>query len=92
MVDEIVDEKRRELLRTSAVALSGVVAGGSAMATTGAASAPSTAVKEPAASAGAACWSPLPAAGASSVLRANRNPRSLEKLVYLDGRPAVLYR
>jgi fermentation-respiration switch protein FrsA (DUF1100 family) len=48
MADEIIDQKRRAFLGTSAVALSGVVAGGSAMAMPGAASAPSAAVKEPA--------------------------------------------
>ena len=48
MADEIIDQKRREFLGTSAVALSGVVAGGSAMAMPGTASAPSTAVNEPA--------------------------------------------
>jgi fermentation-respiration switch protein FrsA (DUF1100 family) len=48
MTDEIIDQKRREFLGTSAVALSGVVAGGSAMAMPGTALAPSTAVKEPA--------------------------------------------
>jgi uncharacterized protein len=48
MVNEIVYHRRREFLGTSAAALSGVVAGGSAMATAGTASAPSTAVKEPA--------------------------------------------
>ena len=48
MADEIIDQKRREFLGTSAVALSGVVAGGSAMARAGTPSAPSTAVKEPA--------------------------------------------
>ena len=48
MADEIIDQKRREFLGTSAVALSGVVAGASAMAMPGTVSASSTAVKEPA--------------------------------------------
>jgi len=48
MADEIIDQKRREFLGTSAVALSGVVAGGSAMAAPGTPSAPSSSVKEPA--------------------------------------------
>ena len=48
MADEIIDQKRREFLGTSAVVLSGVVAGGSAMAMPGTPSAPSSAVKEPA--------------------------------------------
>jgi len=48
MVNEIIDQKRREFLGTSAVAHSGVLAGGSAMAMPGTASAPSTPVKEPA--------------------------------------------
>ena len=48
MTDEIIDQKRREFLGTSAVALSGVLAGGSAMAMPGTASTQSTAVKEPA--------------------------------------------
>ena len=48
MADEIIDQKRREFLGTSAVALSGVVAGGSAMGAPSTASAHSAAVKEPA--------------------------------------------
>lgn len=48
MADEIIDQKRREFLGTSAVALSGVVAGASAMAMPGTVPASSTAVKEPA--------------------------------------------
>ncbi len=48
MADEIVDEERREFLGRSAVVLSGVVAGGSAMARADAPPAPSTAAKEPA--------------------------------------------
>ncbi len=48
MADEIIDQKRREFLGTSAVALSAVVAGGSAMATAGTPSAPSSMAKEPA--------------------------------------------
>ena len=47
MANEI-DQKRREFLGASAVALSGVVAGGSVMAMPGTASASSSAVKEPA--------------------------------------------
>jgi fermentation-respiration switch protein FrsA (DUF1100 family) len=47
MVNEIIDRKKREFLETSAVALSGVVAGGSAMAISTAAAAPSSTVKEP---------------------------------------------
>jgi hypothetical protein len=48
MADEIMNQKRREFLGTSAVALSGVVAGGSTIATAATVSAPSSAVKEPA--------------------------------------------
>jgi fermentation-respiration switch protein FrsA (DUF1100 family) len=48
MADEIIDQKRREFLATSAVALSGVVAGGAAMARAGTPSAQSAAAKEPA--------------------------------------------
>jgi hypothetical protein len=48
MADEIVDQKRRAFLGTSAVAFSGVVAGGSAMARADAPPAQSAAVKEPA--------------------------------------------
>ena len=48
MADETIDQKRREFLGTSAVVLSGVVAGGAAMARAGTASAQSGAVKEPA--------------------------------------------
>jgi fermentation-respiration switch protein FrsA (DUF1100 family) len=48
MVNEMIDQKRREFLGASAVALSGVVAGGSATATAATASTPSLAVKEPA--------------------------------------------
>jgi nitrous oxide reductase len=44
----VIDQERREFLGTSALALSGVVARGSVMATPGAASASSSAVKEPA--------------------------------------------
>jgi uncharacterized protein len=47
MADETIDQERREFLGRSAVVLSGVVAGGSAMAMPGAAAA-STAAKEPA--------------------------------------------
>jgi hypothetical protein len=47
MADEIIDQERREFLGRSAVAFSGVVAGGSAMAMPDTASA-STAVQEPA--------------------------------------------
>jgi fermentation-respiration switch protein FrsA (DUF1100 family) len=47
-MDEVMNEKRREFLRASGQVLSGVLAGGSAMATPGTASARSTAVKEPA--------------------------------------------
>ena len=48
MAEEMIDQERREFLGTSALAVSGVVAGGSFMATPGAASASSSAVKEPA--------------------------------------------
>lgn len=48
MGNEIIDRKRPEFLGTSAVALSGVVAGGSAMAMPTTAAAPSNTVKEPA--------------------------------------------
>jgi uncharacterized protein len=48
MADEIIDQRRREFLGTSAMALTGVVVGGSAMAMPGAASPPSTAVRGPA--------------------------------------------
>ena len=48
MADEMIDQERREFLGTSAVVLSGVVAGGAAMARAGTASAQSGAVKEPA--------------------------------------------
>jgi fermentation-respiration switch protein FrsA (DUF1100 family) len=48
LTDEIIDQKRREFLGASAVALTGVVAGGSAMARADTPSTPSTAVKEPA--------------------------------------------
>jgi uncharacterized protein len=48
MADEIVDQKRRAFLGTSVVALSGVVAGGPALARAGTTPAQSTAVKEPA--------------------------------------------
>jgi fermentation-respiration switch protein FrsA (DUF1100 family) len=48
MTDEIIDQNRREFLGTSAMAFSGVVAGGSAMAMPETASTQSTAVKEPA--------------------------------------------
>jgi hypothetical protein len=48
MADEMIDQKRREFLGRSAVAFSGVVAGGSVMAMAGTASAQSGAVKEPA--------------------------------------------
>jgi hypothetical protein len=48
MADEIIDEQRREFLGRSAVAFSGVVAGGSAMARADTPSAQSAEVKEPA--------------------------------------------
>jgi fermentation-respiration switch protein FrsA (DUF1100 family) len=48
MADEVIDQKRREFLGTSAVALSGVVAGGSGMAAAGTLPAQSATVKEPA--------------------------------------------
>jgi fermentation-respiration switch protein FrsA (DUF1100 family) len=48
VTDEIIDQKRRAFLGTSAVALSGVVAGGSAPARAAPSSAPAVAVKEPA--------------------------------------------
>jgi len=48
MTDETIDERRREFLGRSAVVLSGVVAGGSAMARAGTPSIQSAAVKEPA--------------------------------------------
>jgi hypothetical protein len=49
MVDEVVNEKRREFLSVSGQVLSGVVVGGSAMATPPATgSAQSSAAKEPA--------------------------------------------
>jgi hypothetical protein len=47
MADEHIDQKRRDFLGTSAVVLTGVVAGGSATARADPASAPSSAVKEP---------------------------------------------
>jgi fermentation-respiration switch protein FrsA (DUF1100 family) len=48
MADDIIDQKRREFVGRSAMAVTGVVAGGSAMAMPGPASAPSAAPKEPA--------------------------------------------
>jgi fermentation-respiration switch protein FrsA (DUF1100 family) len=48
VVDEIIDQDRREFLGRSAIVLSGVVAGGSAMGAAGMPSAQSAAVKEPA--------------------------------------------
>jgi fermentation-respiration switch protein FrsA (DUF1100 family) len=48
MADEKIDQKRRDFLGTSAVVLSGVVAGGSAVARAGTAAVQSTAPREPA--------------------------------------------
>jgi hypothetical protein len=48
MIDEVINEKRRELLKASGQFLSGVVVVGSSIATPATASAQSTAVKEPA--------------------------------------------
>lgn len=48
MVDEVINEKRREFFRASGQVLAGVVIGGSSLATPATASAQSTVVKEPA--------------------------------------------
>ena len=48
MTEEVIDSRRREFLGTSAAALTGVVAGGSAVARAGTAAVQSTAPREPA--------------------------------------------
>jgi uncharacterized protein len=48
MTNEVINERRREFLGISALVLSGAIAGVSAMTTTTAASAQTSAVKEPA--------------------------------------------